>query len=78
MDDLEASVGSRLDEVSGSARPKPNDKQKALSESDKGNQSGEKRPRCSTGPNSEPDLSKLSAKIDKLTNIVGEIAPVVH
>ena len=78
MDDLEASVGWRLDEVSGSARPKPNDKQKALSESDKGNQSGEKRPRCSTGPNSEPDLSKLSAKIDKLTNIVGEIVPVVH
>ena len=49
-----------------------------MSESDKGNQSGEKRPRCLTGPNSEPDLSKLSVKIDKLTNIVGEIVPVVH
>ena len=45
-----------------------------MSESDKGTQSGEKRPRCPTGP----DLSKLSAKINKLTNIVGEIVPVVH
>jgi hypothetical protein len=88
MDALEASVSSRLDEDTGSARPKPNDKPTSLSERDKGNQSGEKRTRCSTGSKSgfseekssskEPDLGSLSAKIDKLTDIVGEVVPIVR
>ncbi len=88
MDALEASMSSRLDEDTGSARPKPNDKQTSLSERDKGNQSGEKRTRCSTGSKSgfseekssskEPDLGRLSAKIEKLTDIVGEVVPIVR
>ena len=88
MDALEASVGSRLDEDQGSVRPKPNDKQTPLSEKDKGNQSSEKRPGRSAGSYSglpeaisssiEPDLGSLSAKIDKLTDIVGEVVPLSY
>ena len=79
MDELEASVGSRVDEVSGSARPKPTDKQKPLSEKDKGNSTSSKTgSSVGKNPTNDTDLGSLSAKIDKLTNIVGEIVPVVH
>jgi hypothetical protein len=44
MDALEASVSSQLDEDTGSAKPKPNDKPTSLSERDKGNQSARNEP----------------------------------
>ena len=79
MDDLEASVSSRVDEVSGSARPKPTDKQKPLSEKDKGTSTSSKTgSSVGKNPTNDTDLGSLSAKIDKLTDIVGEIVPVVH
>lgn len=85
MDDFQASVGSLPAEDLGSARPKPNEKENPSSENDKGNHSSEKRLRCSTdSPSGERILSKdwefnsLNAKIDKLTDIIGEILPVVR
>ena len=79
MDDLEASVGSRVDEVSGSARAKPTDKQKPLSEKDKGTSTSSKTgSSIEKNPTNDTNLGSLSAKIDKLTDIVGEIVPVVH